>query len=104
MANKYILSKIYRIYDVNYNMVYYGSTIESLATRMAKHRINYKRYKEGKTNYYYSFKIFNEYGVENCKIELVEYYPCNNIEELKQREGHYIENNECVNKLSLIHI
>ena len=37
--------------------------------------------------------------MENCKIELVENYPCNSKEELTAREGFYIQSNECVNKL-----
>ena len=37
--------------------------------------------------------------MENCKIELVENYACNSKEELNAREGFYIQNNECVNKL-----
>jgi hypothetical protein len=31
------------------------------------------------------FDIFDEYGIENCKIELIENYPFNNIEELRKR-------------------
>ena len=30
------------------------------------------------------------HGVDNFYIELVEEYPCENIEQLRQREGHYI--------------
>ena len=40
----------------------------------------------------------DEYGVANCKIELIENYPCNSKEELLRREGEYIKNIECVNK------
>ena len=35
----------------------------------------------------------------NEEIELVENYPCNSKEELEKKEGEYIKNNECVNKL-----
>ena len=42
--------------------------------------------------------MFDEYGVQNCKIELIENYPCTSKEELFKREGFYILNNECVNK------
>jgi hypothetical protein len=34
----------------------------------------------------------------SAKIELVENCPCNSKEELLQREGYYIRNNNCVNK------
>ena len=42
--------------------------------------------------------MFNEYGVENCKIELIEKYPCENRDELLKREGEHIKNNNCVNR------
>jgi uncharacterized membrane protein YheB (UPF0754 family) len=45
-----------------------------------------------------TFSLFDEFGVENCKIELVELFPCNSKIELEQREGFYIKNNDCVNK------
>ena len=35
--------------------------------------------------------MFDEYGVDNCKIELLEAYPCNSIDEIRQREAHYIK-------------
>ena len=34
----------------------------------------------------------------SAKIELVEDFPCDNKEQLLQREGYYIRNNNCVNK------
>jgi hypothetical protein len=45
------------------------------------------------------FHLFDEFGVENCKIELVERCPCNSQEELRKREGEHIKDNECVNKV-----
>lgn len=84
-------AKIYMIWSGDDR--YYGSTTQTLANRMAKHRTSYKR-----GTYTTSHLLFNKYGVENCEIELVETYPCNNVEELTAREGHYIRNNKCVNK------
>ena len=92
--NKYQQGKIYKIIDNGYNMCYYGSTIRLLCQRMGHHRGRYK-----KNILSCSLKdIFDKYGVENCKIELVENYPCNNREELEAREGYYIKNNDCINK------
>ena len=42
--------------------------------------------------------IFNEFGIENCKIELIENYPCQSKEELFKREGGHIKATECVNR------
>ena len=92
--NKYQRGKIYKIVDSGYNKCYYGSTINLLCQRIATHRERYK-----KNILECSVKeMFDEYGVDNCKIELVENYPCNSKEELLMREGYHIKNNECINK------
>ena len=41
---------------------------------------------------------FKEYGIENFYIELIEAYPCENNEELRKREGHYIREVGTFNK------
>jgi hypothetical protein len=92
--NKYQNGKIYKIIDNGYNLCYYGSTIQLLCNRMGKHRNDFKT----KTLKCSVKQIFDTYGLDNCKIELVENYSCNNKEELFKREGYYIKNNECVNK------
>ena len=96
--NKYKNGKIYKIVDVGYNETYVGSTCESLSQRMARHRNNYKTYSEGKPRYFRSFELFDTYGIENCKIELIEYFSCQTKEELLRREGEYIKTLDCVNK------
>jgi len=68
---------------------YYGSTIDTLSRRFGKHT---------SSSNCKSRIIFDKYGVKNCKIELVELFPCNSKEELNAREGFYIRNNTCVNR------
>ena len=99
MSNKYEHGKIYKFCDVAYNLAYYGSTAETLCQRMSRHRSGYRQYKSGKCEKCTSYDIFDEYGIENCKIELVELYPCASKIELKKREGEHIKNNSCVNKM-----
>ena len=94
---RYQKGKIYRITDIGYNKCYIGSTIELLSKRMGKHRSKYKSYLQGKYEFNTSFNIFEEYGVEFCKIELIELYPCNSKAELEAREGYYIRSEDCVN-------
>ena len=65
---------------------------------MADHRRKYKEFQQGKFQLIASFELFERYGVENCRIELEEMFPCNNKEELLSREGYYIKNSECLNK------
>ena len=97
--NKFQNAKIYKIVDIGYNTCYIGSTCEELSLRMARHKANFKSFLSGDTRVIVrAFDIFNEYGVENCKIELIEYYKCDTKQELKRREGEHIRINECVNK------
>ena len=41
-----------------------------------------------------SMKSFDEFGVENCNLVLMEERPCQNRKQLKNREGEYIENDK----------
>ena len=92
--------KIYKIESTLGNMVYYGSTTKKyLSQRMTTHRNHYNYWLNGKMNNVTAFKLFKEYGIENCKIILVENYPCESKDELTARESHYIRNFECVNKV-----
>ena len=42
---------------------------------------------------------FNEFGLKNCKIELLEKFPCYRKDELEAGEGHYQREHECVNRM-----
>ena len=97
--SKYQNGKIYKIVDVGYNKCYIGSTCESLSQRMARHRYAYNGFLRNTCKLMTSFHLFKEFGVENCKIELIELLPCESSMELRKREGHYIKNTECVNKI-----
>ena len=81
--------KIYKIESLEGNCIYYGSTTQTLCTRMAQHRAIYKH------NIYRSSSLVLNYN--DAKIYLVEHYPCNTKEELCAREGYYIKNFKCVN-------
>ena len=96
--NMYQNGKIYKIIDSGYNACYYGSTVQSLSKRLSTHKKDYGKYCEGKKRFSTIFSMFDEYEPDNCKIELVELFPCNSKMELHKKEGEYIRNNECVNK------
>ena len=95
--NKYKKGAIYKVSDVAYSKCYIGSTCERLSARLARHKTSYTHYLKGKTNKNRCFELFDEFGIENCKIELIEYYPCDTKEELRKR-GFHIRNMDCVNK------
>ena len=69
--------------------------------RMAHHRNDYsvwKNHTAKKQNKIMSYDLFDEYGVENCFIVLIENYPCNSKDEKNAREAHWIQSIECANK------
>jgi len=92
----YQQGKIYKLWSPSKNLVYYGSTIQSLAQRLAKHKNGYKRYNNGDNNLYVTSHLVLD--CEDYKMELVEEYPCNNKQQLLIKEGEYIKNNDCVNR------
>ena len=77
--------KIYQILNKQTNDVYVGSTCSPLCKRLSHHVIASK-VKQGRTLY----QLMNSIGTSLFYIELLENYPCENKEQLKQREGHYI--------------
>ena len=102
MRGDYSNGRIYfiePICDHEDNEFYYGSTLQKLCKRMDKHRSSYKSWKNGKSGKFMCYELFEKYGVENCKIYLVELYSCKSKEELESREGYYIRNYNCNNKL-----
>jgi hypothetical protein len=95
----YERTKIYKIESLLGDKIYIGSTIlKYLSDRMTKHRADYKRWKQGIGGKVSSFELFEEYGVENCIIVLLESCSCKSKDEKNARESHYIRTMECVNK------
>ena len=95
----YANSKVYKIWSTQGDKIYVGSTTKQyLSQRMEKHRADYKQFKNGKCNFITSFKIFDEYGIENCFIELLETKDCKSKDELLQLEGKHIRELNCVNR------
>ena len=85
--------------DIGYNKCYIGSTTETLSRRMAHHKCSFKHYKQGLRTKVSSFELFDEFGIDNCKIELIEYFKCEAKDELLKREGENIKNTECLNRV-----
>ena len=90
-----MIGYIYKIYDNTNGNVYYGSTINKVSDRIARHRTNYKHFVDGKVTNCKSFDIIKNndwtWNIEE-KVEITEKW------ELHKLERKYIENNECINK------
>ena len=96
MADEIIQGLIYRITSESTPLVYIGSTTKSLKKRFWGHKASYKGWLESKIEYVTSFEILK---FDDAKIELIEEFPCDDIQELRRREGEIIRQTEnCVNK------
>ena len=67
--------------------IYVGSTTQPLSKRMAKHRQDARNKKYVHRTFY---SKVNEIGIEHFYIELIEDCPCETLEQVRKREGHYI--------------
>ena len=89
---------IYKISSVLGDKIYIGSTTKQLNQRLTSHKYNYNAWKSGTYNRYVSsFVIFDEYGVDNCVIDILEMCPNLSTEERRTKEGEYIKSIPCVN-------
>jgi len=92
--------KVYQICDIANTKRYIGATtLSHLSQRFQQHKMAYNLWKQSKQGYYSSFKIFEEFGIENCKIELLELCNCESKDELNKKEGQYIRSLDCENKV-----
>jgi hypothetical protein len=104
----YANSKIYKIECINAvegdGNIYIGSTTKKyLSSRMVCHRKDYVQWKNGnvKIGRLTSFELFDKFGVKNCRIVLLETFPCTSRDELNAKEATYIRSLKCVNKVIL---
>ena len=88
--------KIYCIRNWVDDDLYVGSTTQSLSKRMQTHRGN--MYSEKCWNYRLYQKM-RDIGKEHFYIELIEKYECNDIEELRKKEGEWIRKIGTLNQL-----
>ena len=85
-------AKIFKIYqDLSYtrDVVYIGSTCDTLSKCMS----NFRSKSKSRINHAHDkFYMMIHQSYINCKIELIEDFPCNNEEELKTRKRKFMIN------------
>ena len=79
--------RTYQIRNTVDDDVYVGSTTQTLCKRMAKHRVDMNAPTKLHRPLYVKMQ---GYGVDCFYIELIEECPCENKEQLRKREGHFI--------------
>lgn len=72
---------IYKIIcNIDSRIVYIGSTMKTLDSRLARHFTQYKLYKQGLYGYYSIYKYFDKYGINNFTIiKIKEYNVCDKL-------------------------
>ncbi len=94
-----IIGRIYKITSSECEGVYIGSTTQQLKTRFSKHKSDYKRYLDDRTNsnYMTSFEIIKH---ADAKIELIHEGIFKDKKCLEKMEGELIKTTSCcVNKI-----
>ena len=86
-SRNYQNGKIYCIRNNIDDDIYVGSTTQPLSKRMAWHRDGMKHNKKKHLKIY---QKMNEQGYDQFYIELIEEYQCDNVEQLRRREGEII--------------
>ena len=99
---KYQQTKIYKIEPIcphDEGEVYIGSTTKKLlCSRWAGHVYEYRKTTARVRQQTTVNILFDKYGLANCRIELLELYPCNSKDEQNKKESEYIRQMPCVNR------
>ena len=85
-SRDYSNGKIYCIRNSEDDEFYIGSTTQPLSKRFQSHKTSLKGYKKDRKLY----SKMNVLDTDKFYIELIEEYPCDNIEQLNRREGEII--------------
>ena len=94
----YQQGKVYKITSDQTDRVYIGSTCNPLNKRIAAHRRDYRSYLAGTRPH--RITSYDVVQYDDAIIVLVEECPCENKEQLFQRERFHIENTaNCVNRV-----
>jgi len=89
--------KIYSIRSHKTDLIYIGSTVQTLHVRLSQHKSKYKKFiKSLSKKYCTSYEIFKLDN--NPYIELICNYACDSLDELNKKEGEIIKKNKCINK------
>ena len=84
----YSRAKIYKITNTFDNYIYVGSTTDTLRSRFWKHTHEQRHSRSGSKLH----TKMRELGNACFQIELIEEYPCETKQQLREREGEWIKN------------
>lgn len=90
-----MIGRVYKITSCKGDEIYVGSTTQILSQRFYEHKYEYTSKRRGKKNS--NWDLFDKYGVENCKIELIKEYEVVDRQHLDAYEQLWISKLKCIN-------
>jgi len=96
MPINYNKAYIYKLWSLQTEDIYIGSSTTDKRLRLSLHKSHYRQFLKGKKKYCLTSSNIVKYP--DCKIEIIEKFPCNNRAELEKREGEIQRATDCCNK------
>ena len=82
----YSKAVIYFVKCSETNKIYIGSTCD-MVKRWSRHKSDYKNWKEGRRGFTSCCNLFDLVGLQNCKMEWIKDFPCDNKKQLNREEN-----------------
>lgn len=92
------VGKVYKIIATQGNECYVGSTFNTTRDRFQAHKDGYKKWKKICLKFCSSFKIFDKYGIENCRIILIKEYTVVDRAHLEGYEQLWLKKLKAINE------
>ena len=103
IMNKFHKSYIYKITCNKTSDIYIGSSYQPKNIRLSKHRTDFKGWQGINGNRYRNYRSsFDVLFNEDYDMEIIEMFPCNNKDELLERESLYIIKGQNDNNIKLV--
>ena len=95
ILNEVIIGRVYKIFNIIDEKVYIGSTVKPLVKRLGDHIYSYNI--NTNMDLYHHFRLF---GINNFRIELLEWKHVDKLSELYQLEQKWIDRENPKNLLN----
>ena len=95
MKVDYSQAKIYKITNDFNTDIWIGSTCDALVKKFSVHKADAIRNLRKDCILH---NLIREYGFDRFRIQLIEDFPCEDLYQLRQRQGHYIRELKAINK------
>ena len=102
--SEYKIGKVYKIIHNQSNVIYIGSTFNTLRDRWWHHKSSFNGWLNNKNHNYSIFKYFKEFRIENFKIILIKEYKVVDRKHLESKEQLWISKLSNINQKNTLDI